>query len=211
MKVKNYKELCKLLGIEPKTSNSKKKQLREINELIKYRKSGNSFIIEKIYNKKVVKAQSVKPRDKRYKNPKNIYTRYINQILLQILNDSPEKKLSNIDFKDICVLLNLAEVDDNEKYVFKDIDGTVLEMTQEQRTFSIQKMVSIIKSGLKSMVNKGYVTYSHNEREYTVYLSSSINVINLPEEEFQREKQMLHEEFIAFIKSNYLKKKGENR
>lgn len=81
MKVKNYKELCKLLGIEPKTSNSKKKQLREINELIKYRKSGNSFIIEEIYNKKVVKAQSVKPRDKRYKNPRNIYTRYINQNL----------------------------------------------------------------------------------------------------------------------------------
>lgn len=210
MKVKNYKELCKLLGIEPKTSNSKKKQLREINELIKYRKSGNSFIIEEIYNKKVVKAQSVKPRDKRYKNPRNIYTRYINQILLQILNDSPEKKLSNIDFKDICVLLNLAEVDDNEKYVFKDIDGTVLEMTQEQRTLSIQKMVSIIKSGLKSMVNKGYVTYFHKEREYTVYLSSSINVINLPEEEFQREKQMLHEEFIGFIKNNYIKK-GRDR
>lgn len=44
---------------------------------------------------------------------------------------------------------------------------------------------------------KEYVTYFQKEREYTVYLSSSINVINLPEEEFQREKQMLHEEFIG--------------
>ena len=40
MKVKNYKELCKLLEIEPKTSNSKKKQLKEIDEVIKYEKTG---------------------------------------------------------------------------------------------------------------------------------------------------------------------------
>lgn len=211
MKVKNYRELCKLIAMPVKTGAAKIKQMKEVDEYITYEKSGYTYIVKDVYDKKTIKLTPLKPRDKRYKNPRNIYTRYINQILLQILNDSPEKKLSNIDFKDICVLLNLAEVDDNEKYVFKDIDGTVLEMTQEQRTLSIQKMASIIKSGLKSMVNKGYVTYFHKEREYTVYLSSSINVINLPEEEFQREKQMLHEEFIAFIKSNYLKKKGENR
>ena len=92
-------------------------------------------------NKKTIKLVPLKSRDKRYKNPRNIYSRYINQIFLQILNNSHEKKLNNITFKNICVLLNLVEVDENGKYIFKDTDGTVLEMTQEQRTFSIQKMV----------------------------------------------------------------------
>ena len=86
MKVKNYKELCKLLEIEPKTSNSKKKQLKEIDEVIKYEKSGQAFIIKEIYDKKTIKAIPEKPRDKRYKNPKNIYAKYIQHVMLQYLN-----------------------------------------------------------------------------------------------------------------------------
>lgn len=206
MRVKNYKELCKLLEMPVKSGYAKKKQMKEVDEVIKYEKSGQAFIIKEIYDKKTIKLVPLKSRDKRYKNPRNIYSRYINQIFLQILNNSHEKKLNNITFKNICALLNLVEVDENGKYIFKDTDGTVLEMTQEQRTFSIQKMVSILKSSINSLVNKGHITCQHSEREYTILLSSSINVINLLEEEFQKEKQVLHKEFIDFIKNNYLRK-----
>lgn len=210
MIVKNYKELCKILGIEPKTSNSKIRQLKEIEELISYQKSGHAFIIKEVYDKKTLKFTLSKPRDKRYKNPRNIYTRYISQILLQVINNCSEKQFSNVTFKDICVLLGLVEIDNNEKYVFKNTDGTTLEMTQEQRTLSIQKMESILKSAIASLVNKGYITCQHTERRYTFSFSASINVINLSEMDFQREKQMLHEEFVLFITNNYLRKEAVN-
>mgnify|MGYP002240370145 CR=1 FL=1 len=80
-------------------------------------------------------------------------------------------------------------------------------MTQEQRTLSIQKMVSIIKSGLKSMVNKGYVTYFHNEREYTVYLSSSINVINLPRRRIPKRKADVARRIYSVYKKQLSKEK----
>lgn len=204
MRIKNYKELCRLLEIEPKTSDSKKKQLKEIDEVIKYEKSGHAFIIKEIYDKRTIDLMQLKYRERSHKNQRNIYIRHINPILLQILNNSPGKKLNSIAFKDICILLNLSEVTENEKYIFKNIDGTELEMTQVQRTFAIQKMASILKSAINSLVNKRYITCQYSERKYTISLSSSVNVINLQEEEFQKEQKMLHKEFIEFIKSNYL-------
>ena len=55
MVVKNYKELCKLLEIEPKTSNSKKAQFKEMNTLFSYHKEGQKIIIDEIYEEKKVK------------------------------------------------------------------------------------------------------------------------------------------------------------
>ena len=47
--IKNYKELCALLGIEPCAGNSKKSQLKELERYINYHKEGNKFIVDEIY------------------------------------------------------------------------------------------------------------------------------------------------------------------
>lgn len=44
-----YKELCELIGIEPKTGNTKIKQLKELATLINYEKNGVRFLIKEIY------------------------------------------------------------------------------------------------------------------------------------------------------------------
>lgn len=206
MRIKNYRELCRLMELPIKTGEAKIKQIKEINEYITYDKDKYAFIIKTINDKRTINLMQPINMEKSHKNKRNIYIRHINPILLQILNNSPGKKLNNIAFKDICVLLNLSEISENEKYIFTNTDGTELKMTQEQRTFAIQKMASILKSAIKSLVNKNYITCQHNERKYTISLSSSIFVINLQEEEFKKEQQMLHDEFIEFIKSNYIKK-----
>lgn len=51
MEIKNYRELCKLLNIKVKSSNSKKAQLKELERFFKYHKEGNKFIIDSIYKK----------------------------------------------------------------------------------------------------------------------------------------------------------------
>lgn len=49
--VKNYKELCNILEIKPKTGKSKIIQLEKLQELIEFHKEGNKFVIDKIINK----------------------------------------------------------------------------------------------------------------------------------------------------------------
>lgn len=51
MEIKNYRELCKILNIKVKSSNSKKAQLKELERFCKYHKEGNRFIIDSIYKK----------------------------------------------------------------------------------------------------------------------------------------------------------------
>ena len=48
--VKNYKELCSLLGIKPTGGDSKKAQLKELERFIKYHKEGNKFVVDEIYD-----------------------------------------------------------------------------------------------------------------------------------------------------------------
>ena len=56
MRIKNYKELCKLLGIEIKTGTSKRLQIQDIERYFNYERQGQSFIIKEIYDKEFTKA-----------------------------------------------------------------------------------------------------------------------------------------------------------
>jgi hypothetical protein len=78
MIVKNYKELCGLLGIEVKGGDSKRSQLRDISLSVDYLKDGNKFIINQIYDEPLMKTISRK--------------RYIEQIEVRILNLILEKQ-----------------------------------------------------------------------------------------------------------------------
>ena len=55
MIVKNYKELCILIGEEIKTSNSKKAQLKEFERFCQYHRNGQKFIIDEIYKEPLPK------------------------------------------------------------------------------------------------------------------------------------------------------------
>ncbi|WP_047155168.1 hypothetical protein [Aneurinibacillus tyrosinisolvens] len=56
--VKNYKELCALLGQTDRTGNSKKSQIAEWERHFKYSKSGNKFVIEEIYETPLEKEEN---------------------------------------------------------------------------------------------------------------------------------------------------------
>lgn len=49
MTIKNYPELCEIIEIERKTSNSRKKQFKDLEQYVHYIKEGHSFIIKEIY------------------------------------------------------------------------------------------------------------------------------------------------------------------
>lgn len=78
--LKNYKELCRELGIVEKKSGSKTYQLKEIERYIEYQKQGNKFIITKIYDEPL------------FKKSNSVYKELIYSCLIAILHKNRNSK-----------------------------------------------------------------------------------------------------------------------
>jgi len=50
--IKTYKQLCSLLEIKPCGGDSKKAQIKKMNELFSFERQGNAFLIKEIYGEK---------------------------------------------------------------------------------------------------------------------------------------------------------------
>ena len=74
--VKNYKEMCSLLGEEVTTGKGKIYQLKDWKRYFDYEKSGQSFIITEIYDK------PLPVNDKRSQGNNSIYVDYIMYLLM---------------------------------------------------------------------------------------------------------------------------------
>ena len=77
---KNYKELCLALNWEVSSGNTKKKQLRILEELCNFDKQGNKYMIKEIYNNKDV------CMDMRGKQDNNT-PKYVENIELNIIGE----------------------------------------------------------------------------------------------------------------------------
>lgn len=80
MVIKNYKELCVILGEEVKTGEAKKSQLKNWKRFFDWEKDGQKFIIVDVYDTPLPK------EDLRRKGNNSIYKNYIELILLQYLS-----------------------------------------------------------------------------------------------------------------------------
>lgn len=83
--IKNYKELCNLIGEKPLTSNSKKSQLKELERYVSYHNEGHKFIIDEIY-------EEPKPKkDNRGKD--GLYIDDVQAMIINLLLNSKENKV----------------------------------------------------------------------------------------------------------------------
>ena len=81
-----YKELCELIGIEPKTGNTKNSQLKELATVVNYEKNGVRFLIKEIYREKKEKM------DKRRNGNNNEISKHIQYSLACLLSKKPAPK-----------------------------------------------------------------------------------------------------------------------
>lgn len=66
-KIKNYKELCSILEINPTTGYSRQKQLKELSIYCSYSKEGNSYIINEIYKNPTITLNDIlKTKNSKY-------------------------------------------------------------------------------------------------------------------------------------------------
>lgn len=146
--IKNYKELCSLLGWEETTGNAKRAQLKLLGKLYNYKQEGHKFIIEdkNLSIKNTIYINKEYYNDFYWTNFKNLsnknpilYNNNINNIYNniyiiyntfdgQILNNSKEEGvsieeyISSKEIKDIEQIVELLETNDkNSKYIGNNI------------------------------------------------------------------------------------------
>lgn len=116
-KYKNYKELCVAMGWKVQSSNSKKKQLTELESLCKYHKEGNSFIIEEVYD--------VPKEIKETRGRNSLYAEQVGMAILNavIAKSKSKNKKSEIVFFDKFQLVLSTDLANNRLFNNLSVDG----------------------------------------------------------------------------------------
>lgn len=150
MVIKNYKELCNILGQDIKDGKSKKIQLENFRRYFDYEKSGQKFIIIDIYDTPLTK------EDKRRLGNNSIYVKNIELILLQYLSKQ-KNGTKTFTKRDWWELLGMANRKYNKiaKAELKKIDSIVT--TFEINHFYLRcnkKLEQILFSALNNLKNR---------------------------------------------------------
>lgn len=160
MVVKNYKELCGLLGVKPTGGNAKKKLLDTLQEYIKYSKIGRTYKIEEVLKKPIMFSKPLSRRDRRKKRPKNIYIKFVELILMQYLTNSTNKGKMEVTKIGMFKLLGLVNNKFNIKVCEDDFLKKYADMPDLKNSLKFvknrayKKMDSILNTALHSLENK---------------------------------------------------------
>ena len=202
MHVRNYKELCELLEIEPKTnSKAREKQLEELRQfyIIVKDKKGNGYCVQ---SRKEPKQD--KPVDKTRKGK---YSKYMNDFLMNyLMNDYKAKPMSLILFdlfKDLKFMAYASNAPNSSKDVVVDKYGKWVYKLADDAING--KIYDLLNNSLKSLASNGNIFYlSHyllnNETEFNSSammisgLQSDIDIKNLTNE--MLEENDIRNEFI---------------
>lgn len=150
MVIKNYRELCKILGQEIKSGKSKKLQMEDFKRYFDFEKSGQKFIITDIYDAPLTK------EDKRRLGNNSIYVKNIELILLQYLSKQ-KNGIKTFTKRDWWELLGMTNRKYNKiaKTELKKIDSIVTSF--EINHFYLRcnkKLEQILFSALRNLKNR---------------------------------------------------------
>lgn len=101
MLVKNYKEMCKLLGCNPLEGNSKRSQIKNWKRYFDFERVGQKFVITKIYPEPY-------PIEDARKLKEGLYVKYIELLMLRYLSgcNGYQTKISKSELYSILGLTN---------------------------------------------------------------------------------------------------------
>lgn len=86
MVIKNYKELCKLIGWEVRNGKSKKIQMSDLERFCSFHKEGNKIIIDEVYKEPVEKI------NKRINGNNTIYREKIQNLIIDMCSTNEVEK-----------------------------------------------------------------------------------------------------------------------
>lgn len=158
--IKNYKELCKILGFKPTKGKGREYHIREFKRYCTYEKEGHKFIVKEVF-------KEIKPKiDKRATGKNSIYDELLDNIIINLLIDNDgllvesTSKLLNehLDFftDEYKKLYNVgytryAEINGMSK-------GLVMEYQQKARDV----VVGSLETSLNRLKRNKIITYKQN-------------------------------------------------
>ena len=193
--LKNYKELCEVLGIEPtkKANNQRLAQFKELDRYCKYHKEGHKIIIDQIYSKELEKV------DKRTLGNNNNQARCIRYLLLNLLSCYKIEQDEVIGFSKGLLLRKLYMT--NENYITAKTSRKQYAEALEVNEMAVNECFDYIENNSISAIRKAIATlrsqsilgykYSFSWVDHTgkVHHCTTIeeNIIHLMEEEAMEE------------------------
>ena len=159
MKVKNYKELCELLGEKVKGGKSKVLQLQDLERYIRYEREGNAFIIKEIFKRPRVKVD--KRKDVHRVNSNSKYSEWIQVSIISILSQAKDNKMllpasqlflaldmvngnMNLARSDIRRFSELTEIPEEYAHDFFSVNNTKLKQTLERALKTLRNRALVI-------------------------------------------------------------------
>lgn len=188
---KNYKELCEAIGEKPKTGNSRPKQLREIEEWLKLRKEGWTYIVEEVYevrnvtillpqNKPQSKSTKKLPTEKKKRGrPKKEKPAADSGFQLYDPNAKKKKKRRNPTFYPfpfakyvkLVLLFYLSKSEDGFLYVGAKDAYRLIGLVNEKFGDCIEEGLFMSDTGIK-YDELAYTKYDANQKARSVFISA---------------------------------------
>ena len=170
--VKNYKEMCSLLGCTTRTGNSKKSQIKNWKRYFDFEKVGQKFLIAEIY------AEPFPTEDSR-KLKEGLYVKYIELLLLKHLSECQghQTKISKGSLYSVLGLANHNYKNLRDDYeivrenVQENVGRAVAISNFDVRHFyqrADTKLTKILYTALESMSKRFLIKY---ESEYIIILN----------------------------------------
>jgi len=154
--ISNYRELCKVLDDDVLAGNAKVAQLKELERFFKFYKQGNKFIFTEIYSKPKDKVDG----RKNTKGNNNIYGKYIEQLVLDLLvqkyQTNKERKIYLSRDK---MLRALDMVNDN--YTFGKFNRIVLSDYLDVSNDNIKEFYILNNKNLYDTVERAFSSLSN--------------------------------------------------
>lgn len=161
--IKNYKELCSLLGVQVKVGKSKILQMQELERHCRFHKIKNSYVIDEVY--KVANSKVDKRKDPKKQSNNSLYSKDIQALIIDIL---AQAKGNAVYLSTNAFLRKLDMVNDNytvgRKYIPK-----LAELTQVPQAVCYDfynntniKLRDKLETALKGLRNRALVMWSHS-------------------------------------------------
>lgn len=155
---KNYKELCIAMDWKVSAGDSKKSQLKELEQYCNYHKEGNKIIIDEIYTN---------PKEKldNRKNNKGLQSEYVNDLELRLLGEFLTKgKDNNLTIGKSILLREVGLINSNYSYCKKRQEKLASYLDIDKETIydyynSVDSMVvNNLERALKNLSNEKIIS-----------------------------------------------------
>lgn len=172
--VKNYKELCSLLGEEQKKGDSRKYQIVDFERYFKYDKQGHKFIITEILEV---------PEEKKSRGSNNILP-FIDEmeiLIIHMLTNKEELIISNSKLLlELCMVNKYYRAFFNNKNKLAEILNMDIDYISDYYDMTNSTFKSAIDTVMKRLVNKRLIIHERVQMVIEVVTNVDTNLKGVP-------------------------------